>query len=127
MASVEQVLLPDIGDFAEVEIIEVLVAEGDRIEPEQSILTLESDKATMEIPSPVDGTVKELKVAVGDKVSKDMLLMTVETADGAAEPAPATAETAPEPAASAAPAAQPDTTEPAAPAPAAASPAPSSP
>jgi len=83
VASVEKVLLPDIGDFAEVEIIEVLVTEGDRIQPEQSILTLESDKATMEIPSPVGGTVKELKVAVGDKVSKDVLLMTVETADGA--------------------------------------------
>ena len=116
MASVENVLLPDIGDFAEVEIIEVLVAEGDRIEPEQSILTLESDKATMEIPSPVGGTVKELKVSVGDKISKDTLLMTVETADGAAAgepaPAPALAETAPEPAASQPASAPPDSTEP---------------
>ncbi|WP_296897060.1 biotin/lipoyl-containing protein, partial [Thiohalocapsa sp.] len=82
MARVENVLLPDIGDFAEVEIIEVLVSPGDSIEPEQSILTLESDKATMEIPAPVAGTVKEVKVSVGDKVSKDALLMTVETEGG---------------------------------------------
>ncbi|NBC48602.1 MAG: branched-chain alpha-keto acid dehydrogenase subunit E2, partial [Gammaproteobacteria bacterium] len=53
MAKVEEVLLPDIGDFDEVEIIEILVGAGDRIEPEQSLLTLESDKATMEIPSPL--------------------------------------------------------------------------
>jgi pyruvate dehydrogenase E2 component (dihydrolipoamide acetyltransferase) len=82
VASVEHVLLPDIGDFADVEIIEILVAPGDTIEPEQSLLTLESDKATMEIPSPVGGTVKELKVTVGDKISKDALLMTVETGGG---------------------------------------------
>jgi pyruvate dehydrogenase E2 component (dihydrolipoamide acetyltransferase) len=98
-------LLPDIGDFTEVEIIEVLVAPGDSIAPEQSILTLESDKATMEIPSPVGGRVKELTVGVGDKVSKGDLLMTVETnADGetgtdAAPPPepPASEEQPPEP------------------------------
>ena len=104
MASVENVLLPDIGDFADVEIIEILVAPGDSIEPEQSLLTLESDKATMEIPSPVGGTVKELKVAVGDRINKNALLMTVETGDGepaadhAAEPpAPAPAQPKAEP------------------------------
>jgi len=115
VASLEKVLLPDIGDFTEVEIIEVLVAEGDTIEPEQSILTLESDKATMEIPSPVGGTVKALKVAVGDKVSKDGLLMTVETS---ATEAPDAADTASAdtPAGAAAPAApaQPQGAEPAA-------------
>ncbi len=84
MARVEKVLLPDIGDFDDVEIIEILVSPGDSILPEQSLLTLESDKATMEIPSPVAGTVKELRVSVGEKVSKDALLMTVETGGGAA-------------------------------------------
>ncbi len=85
MATVEDVLLPDIGDFSDVEIIEILVAAGDRIEPEQSLLTLESDKASIEIPSPIAGVVKELKVAVGDRVSKGKPLMAVETG-GAGEP-----------------------------------------
>ena len=91
MASVENVLLPDIGDFNDVEVIEILVAPGDSIEPEQSLLSLESDKATMEIPSPIAGTVKELKVSVGDRISKDTLLMVVETAGNADGPAPAAA------------------------------------
>ena len=91
MAKVEEVLLPDIGDFDQVEIIEVLVGAGDRIEPEQSLLTLESDKATMEIPSPLGGTVEALEVAVGDKVSKGQRLMTVATDAGAsAAPEPET-------------------------------------
>jgi pyruvate dehydrogenase E2 component (dihydrolipoamide acetyltransferase) len=87
VATVEDVLLPDIGDFSDVEIIEVLVAVGDRIEPEQSLLTLESDKASIEIPSPVRGTVKALKVGVGDRVSEGAPLMTVET-DGAGADGP---------------------------------------
>ena len=126
MASLENVLLPDIGDFAEVEVIEVLVAPGDTVEPEQSILTLESDKATMEIPAPVGGTVKEVKVSVGDKVSKDALLMTVETGSGAAPApaAPAQAETPAEPAAPQAQSPQPDAPPPAGPAAAAPAPAP---
>ena len=62
------VTVPDIGDFSDVEIIEVLVAEGDEVEEEASLITLESDKATMEIPSPVNGRVVSLKVAVGDRV-----------------------------------------------------------
>ncbi len=82
MATIEDVLLPDIGDFAEVEIIEILVAPGDRVEPEQSLFTLESDKATMEIPAPFGGLVKAIKVAVGDKVSQGSTLLTLE-ADGA--------------------------------------------
>jgi pyruvate dehydrogenase E2 component (dihydrolipoamide acetyltransferase) len=65
-----QVLVPDIGDFKEVEVIEVLVKPGDAVTKEQSLITLESDKATMEIPSPVAGVVKELKIKTGDKVSK---------------------------------------------------------
>jgi pyruvate dehydrogenase E2 component (dihydrolipoamide acetyltransferase) len=88
VASVENVLLPDIGDFDDVEIIEILVAPGDTIEPEQSLLTLESDKATMEIPSPIAGTVKELKVAVGERIGKDALLMTVQTGAGEATAEP---------------------------------------
>ncbi|QIM49676.1 dihydrolipoyllysine-residue acetyltransferase [Pusillimonas sp. DMV24BSW_D] len=64
------VVIPDIGDFDEVEVIEVLVNEGDSVEAEQSLITVESDKASMEIPSSESGTVKSLKVKVGDKVSK---------------------------------------------------------
>ncbi|TVQ93753.1 MAG: dihydrolipoyllysine-residue acetyltransferase [Chromatiaceae bacterium] len=97
MASLEDVLLPDIGDFAEVEIIEILVAPGDRIEPEQSILTLESDKATLEIPAPLGGTVQELAVAVGDKVAKGALLMRVATEAPAAAPEAASDAASPSP------------------------------
>ncbi|WP_462322246.1 dihydrolipoyllysine-residue acetyltransferase [Halochromatium sp.] len=83
MATVEDVLLPDIGDFADVEIIEILVAEGDQIEPEQSLLTLESDKATMEIPAPFGGEVKEVAVKVGERVAQGQLLMRVATSAAA--------------------------------------------
>ncbi|MCF7995407.1 MAG: E3 binding domain-containing protein, partial [Chromatiaceae bacterium] len=90
MATVEDILLPDIGDFADVEIIEILVAPGDRIEPEQSLLTLESDKASMEIPSPLGGEVTEINVKVGERVGLGHLLLRVDTSadDGkaAAEP-----------------------------------------
>ena len=65
-----QVVVPDIGDFKEVEVIEILVKPGDSVAKEQSLVTLESDKATMEIPSPSGGVVKEIKIKVGDKVSK---------------------------------------------------------
>src|SRR5699024_8636808 len=69
-SSEQAVKVPDIGDFAEVDVIEVLVAEGDEISEEQSLITVESDKASMEIPSPVSGTVKALKVKTGDKVTQ---------------------------------------------------------
>src|SRR5213592_181038 len=69
-AFMSQVVVPDIGDFKEVEVIEVLVKPGDAVSKEQSLITLESDKATMEIPSPAAGVVKELKVKMGDKVSQ---------------------------------------------------------
>src|SRR5436853_5115723 len=69
-ASRSQVVVPDIGDFKDVEVIEVLVKPGDAVSKEQSLITLESDKATMEIPSPAAGVVKELKVKMGDKVSQ---------------------------------------------------------
>jgi dihydrolipoamide dehydrogenase len=73
-----EVKVPDIGDFKEVEVIEVLVKPGDTVSKEQSLVTLESDKATMEIPSPGDGTVREIKLKVGDKVSKGSLILLLE-------------------------------------------------
>jgi len=83
MAEIREVTVPDIGDFPEVEVIEVLVAVGDEIEQEDSLISLESDKATMEIPAPFGGVVKELKVSVGDKVSEGALIMMVEASEGA--------------------------------------------
>jgi len=77
------VLVPDIGDFKDVEVIEILVKPGDTVAKEQSLVSLESDKATMEIPSPDAGVVKELKIKVGDKVSQGSILLVME-ANGAA-------------------------------------------
>jgi len=74
-----QVVVPDIGDFKEVEVIEILVKPGDAVAKEQSLITLESDKATMEIPSPADGVVRELKIKVGDKVSKGVLILELDS------------------------------------------------
>ncbi len=96
MALVE-VKVPDIGDFDEVGVIELLVKVGDRVKVEQSLVTVESDKASMEIPSSAAGVVKELKVAVGDKVSEGSLLVIVD-AEGAAAPAPTQAPLAAAPA-----------------------------
>jgi dihydrolipoamide dehydrogenase len=73
-----EVKVPDIGDFKEVEVIEVLVKPGDRVTKEQSLVTLESDKATMEIPSPGAGVVKEIRLKVGDKVSKGSAILLLE-------------------------------------------------
>jgi len=98
----QAVTVPDIGDFKEVEVIEILVKPGDRVTKEQSLITLESDKATMEIPSPADGVVKSLKVKVGDKVSKGSPIAELDAAEGGA-PAAARAE-APRSAPAAAPA-----------------------
>jgi pyruvate dehydrogenase E2 component (dihydrolipoamide acetyltransferase) len=80
------VKVPDIGDFKEVEVIEVLVKPGDTVAKEQSLITLESDKATMEIPSPAAGVVQELRVKTGDKVSEGVAILVLK-ADGAAAPA----------------------------------------
>jgi len=66
----KDVLVPDIGDFKDVEVIEILVKPGDSVAKEQSLVSLESDKATMEIPAPEAGVVKELRVKVGDEVSE---------------------------------------------------------
>ncbi|MDN8036924.1 dihydrolipoyl dehydrogenase [Burkholderia vietnamiensis] len=109
--SLIEVKVPDIGDFSGVDVIEVNIKPGDVIEKEQTLLTLESDKASMEVPSDIAGTVKEIKVKAGDKVSQGTVIALVEASAGAAAPAPAKAPDAPKPAA-------------AAPAPAAAAPAP---
>ena len=93
MATIE-VQVPDIGDFDEVGVIEVLVKAGDTVKVEQSLITVESDKASMEIPSSAAGVVKELKVKIGDKVSKGSVVLTLES-DAAAAPAPAAPAAAP--------------------------------
>src|SRR5881392_2022596 len=92
-----QVVVPDIGDFKEVEVIEVLVKPGDKIAKEQSLITLESDKATMEIPSPAAGVVKEIRLKVGDKVSRGSAILVLDAAEAA--PAAAAPKEAPKPAA----------------------------
>ncbi|OGB79643.1 MAG: dihydrolipoyllysine-residue acetyltransferase [Burkholderiales bacterium RIFOXYC12_FULL_60_6] len=100
MAIIE-VTVPDIGDFDEVAVIELLVKPGDNVKAEQSLITVESDKASMEIPSSHAGVVKALKVALGDKVKKGSLVLMLEVAGEAAAPtaAPAVAVAAPAPAA----------------------------
>ncbi len=80
------VKVPDIGDFKDVPVIEVLVKAGDKVEKEQPLVTLESDKATMDVPSPAAGTVSQLRVKVGDKVSEGSILMTLEGGEQAAAP-----------------------------------------
>jgi len=94
MALVE-VKVPDIGDFDEVAVIEVLVKPGDTIKAEQSLVTVESDKASMEIPASTAGVVKELKVKLGDKVKEGSVLLVVEASGTAGAPAPAAAAAAP--------------------------------
>jgi pyruvate dehydrogenase E2 component (dihydrolipoamide acetyltransferase) len=120
--SIVEVKVPDIGDFKDVEVIELLVKPGDTIKVDQSLVTVESDKASMEIPSSHAGVVKDIKIKIGDKINEGSVVLTVEAAEGAAaapEAAPAAAPAAPAPAAAApAPAATPAPT--AAPAPAAA-------
>lgn len=124
MAKPAPITIPELGDFTDVPVIEILVAPGDSISPETPLLTLESDKATMEVPSPVAGTVKDIAVKVGDIVSTGTLIMHVKLADAKAAAAKAEpeAEPASQPEAEApaeAPAAEPEpapTPEPAAPA-----------
>ena len=96
------VKVPDIGDFDEVAVIELLVKVGDTVKAEQSLITVESDKASMEIPSSTAGVVKELRVALGDKVKEGSVVLVVEAAGEAAAPAPAAAPAAAAPAAVAA-------------------------
>jgi dihydrolipoamide dehydrogenase len=107
--SVIDVKVPDIGDFKDVAVIELLVKPGDTVKAEQSLLTVESDKASMEIPSSHAGVVKEIKVQVGDKVSEGSVILSIEAAGGAVAPPPPAAPppvaAAPSPAPAAVPAA----------------------
>ena len=122
MSTIE-VKVPDIGDFTDIPVIEIFVKPGDSVKAEDSLITLESDKATMDVPSPAAGTVKEVKVKLGDKVSEGSPIVVVETAataPAADAPKPADAK-APSPAPPA-PAAAPPRAAAAAPAPAAAAP-----
>ncbi|MBI5436878.1 MAG: dihydrolipoyllysine-residue acetyltransferase [Nitrosomonadales bacterium] len=84
MTTIKQVLVPDIGNFKDVEIIEVMVKAGDTVKAEDALLTLETDKATMDVPSPFSGVVKEMKVKAGDKVSEGALVALIEASGEAA-------------------------------------------
>ena len=90
------VKVPDIGDFKDVPVVTVLVSVGDTVSAEDPLIELESDKATMEVPSPATGKITEIKVAEGDKVSEGTVIMVLESADAKADEAPKAAETAPE-------------------------------
>ena len=98
MSNTVTIQVPDIGDFAEVEVIELLVGVGDTVTEEQSLITLESDKASMEVPSPRAGKITALKIAVGDRVSEGSVILELEPA-AAGEPAPSEARPATTPAA----------------------------
>lgn len=95
--AIQEIHVPDIGSFDNVEVIEVLVSPGDSVKVEDSLITIESDKASMEIPSPAAGTVKELKIKVGDRVSEGSLILMMDVEEEvakadkpeAAAPAPA--------------------------------------
>ena len=105
MSRIIEVKVPDIGDFRDVAVIEVLVKAGDTVEPEQSLITMETDKATMDVPSPTAGVVKEMKLKVGDLVSMGSAILTLESAtqdagariQDSAKPAPRSSEPAPPP------------------------------
>jgi len=118
MSQMLEIVVPDIGNFDSVDVIEVLVAVGDTIAKEDSLITVESDKASMDIPSSHAGVVKELKVAVGDKVAKGSLILLIENTETAAAPSQPVATQAPAPQASAAPASETPAAKPVAPAPA---------
>jgi len=97
MSDVIEVKIPDIGGYKDVPVIEVLVKPGDAVKPEDSLITLESDKATMDVPSPATGVVKELRVKVGDKVSEGSLVLTLESPGAGPAAKPAAQEPAPAP------------------------------
>jgi pyruvate dehydrogenase E2 component (dihydrolipoamide acetyltransferase) len=100
-SSLKEIVVPDIGDFDEVEVIEILVSEGDAVAVEDSLISVESDKATMEIPAPEAGVITELKIAIGDKVSMGSLILMLEPSDEPArapvKEATTTAESTPAP------------------------------
>ncbi|MGQ0751270.1 MAG: FAD-dependent oxidoreductase, partial [Betaproteobacteria bacterium] len=112
MADTIEITVPDIGDFTNIPVIDVLVKPGDRVNKEDSLITLESDKATMDVPAPAAGVVRALQVKVGDKVSKGSAILTLEANEGGAQmkaPAPSA------PPAAKAPPAQPASPAPASP------------
>jgi pyruvate/2-oxoglutarate dehydrogenase complex dihydrolipoamide acyltransferase (E2) component len=86
--SIVEVKVPDIGDFKDVPVIELLVKVGDTVKAEDSLITLESDKATMDVPSPVSGVVTELKLKVGDKVAEGSLVALIDSAAAGRRPLP---------------------------------------
>src|SRR5512135_1742084 len=90
MADITEVSVPDLGDFADVPVIEIHVAPGDVVNNEDPLVTLESDKATMDIPSPAAGTVRELRVKVGDLVSRGSPIVLLDTEGTAVQPPPLT-------------------------------------
>jgi len=108
MAQISEIKVPDIGDYSGVPVIEILVKPGDRVAKDQGLVTLESDKATMEVPSTLAGVIKEIRVKVGDEISEGTVVATIEADEGAGaakSPAPAAAAApAPAPAPKAAPA-----------------------
>ena len=128
MAEVTEVVVPDIGDFTDVPVVEILVSEGDEVKEETPLVTLESDKASMDVPSPAAGVIGEIKVSVGDTVSEGTPLMSL-SADGASAEGGAAAadgsgsESAPEPAQAEASPQEPAEPAPADPAPAEPAPA----
>src|SRR5206468_985097 len=83
MGTPREIFVPDIGDFKNVDVVEVLVKPGDTVKPEQSLISVESDKATMEIPSPAAGVVKEMRVKTGDKVSQGSPILVLEETETA--------------------------------------------
>nr|MCS5546593.1 branched-chain alpha-keto acid dehydrogenase subunit E2 [SAR324 cluster bacterium] len=90
MARIEDILVPDIGEFDAVEVIEVLVKSGDIVSAEDPLLTMESDKASMDVPSPFGGTVKTVKIKAGDRVSQNDLILTMMVVEESANVAPET-------------------------------------
>jgi pyruvate dehydrogenase E2 component (dihydrolipoamide acetyltransferase) len=98
MPNITEVRVPDIGDFENVDVVEVFVAPGAHVDAEQSLITIESEKASLEIPAPAAGTVRDIKVAVGDKVSEGSVILTLEVDDGGGktDSAPTKEQAAPE-------------------------------
>ena len=96
MAEIKNVSVPDIGGFKNVEVIEVGVKAGQQVTAEQTLITLETDKATMDVPAPFDGVLKELKVKVGDKVSEGDLIALIEASVSAAPAVAAPSAPAPQ-------------------------------
>jgi len=94
VANIEKILLPDVGDFDDIEVIEVIISVGDEVEKDDSIITLESDKATMEIPTPFTGKIKSISVNVSDRISQGSVIAEIEVSESAAEKSEKTASQA---------------------------------